>query len=94
LTSISPVHTSPKRTLNTRLAVARDGAGVAHPPTHPASRVHALPPLPYLDADLAPVISSSTVRLHYGKRNAGYIEELNGLIAGTRYADLSIAQTI
>lgn len=78
----------------TRLAVARDGTGVALPPTGPASRVHELPPLPYLDTDLAPVISPSTVRLHYGKHNAGYIEELNGLIAGTRYADLSLAQTI
>jgi Fe-Mn family superoxide dismutase len=80
--------------MSTRLDDAHIDSGVAKPPTRTAARVHALPPLPYLDTDLAPFISSSTVRLHYGKHNAGYVEELNKLVAGTRYADLSLPQTI
>jgi Fe-Mn family superoxide dismutase len=55
---------------------------------------HQLPPLPYAEAALAPHISATTVRLHYGTHNKGYVDALNGRVAGTRFADLSLAQTV
>lgn len=53
---------------------ARAGGGAAY----------ALPPLPYPESALAPVISGRTLRYHHGKHHAGYIDKLNGLIAGDR----------
>ena len=49
-----------------------------------------LPPLPYAEDALAPVISPKTISFHYGKHHAGYIKTLNGLIPGTHYAGLSL----
>jgi Fe-Mn family superoxide dismutase len=60
----------------------------------PATPAHVLPALPYDDAALVPVISAKTVRLHYGQHNQGYIDRLNKLVEGTRFADLSLAQVI
>ena len=60
----------------------------------PANESHTLASLPYPDTALEPYISAATVRLHYGKHNKGYVDELNKLVAGTRFADLSLLQTI
>ena len=49
--------------------------------TNPAT-VH-LPPLPYPEDALAPHISADTVALHYGKHHAGYVANVNRLVAGT-----------
>ena len=49
-----------------------------------------LPPLPYAEDALAPVISPKTISFHYGKHHAGYIKTLNGLIPGTHYEGLSL----
>ncbi len=46
--------------------------------------------LPYAEDALAPVISAQTISFHYGKHHAGYVKTLNGLIAGTKYADLPL----
>ncbi len=46
-----------------------------------------LPPLPYDQAALAPVISANTLSFHYGKHHKTYVETLNKLIAGTEFAD-------
>ena len=43
----------------------------------------ALPPLPYREDALAPVISANTLRLHHGKHHQAYIAKVNELIAGT-----------
>jgi Fe-Mn family superoxide dismutase len=56
--------------------------------------VHVLAPLPYAEDALAPVISAATMRLHYGAHHAGYVRELNRLVAGTRFAELSLVQVI
>jgi Fe-Mn family superoxide dismutase len=40
-----------------------------------------LPPLPYAQRALAPVISVRTVRFHYEKHHKGYVDKLNTLIA-------------
>jgi Fe-Mn family superoxide dismutase len=53
-----------------------------------------LPPLPYADNALEPVISGSTLHFHYGKHHQGYIDNLNKLIAGTEFADLLLERII
>ena len=54
----------------------------------------ALPPLPYAEDALAPVISARTVSFHYGKHQAGYIKALNGLTRGTHYETLSLPDIV
>lgn len=55
---------------------------------------HTLPPLPYsLDA-LVPHISQETLEYHYGKHHATYVKNLNNLIEGTEFADLSLEEVI
>ena len=55
---------------------------------------HALPPLPYAENALEPVISARTVSFHYGKHHQGYVDNLNKLVAGTKFADLSLEQIV
>ena len=56
--------------------------------------VHVLPPLPYANNALAPVISASTIGFHYGKHHKGYVENLNKLVAGTKFAEMTLEKTI
>ncbi|MFO1085430.1 MAG: superoxide dismutase [Reyranellaceae bacterium] len=53
-----------------------------------------LPKLPYAEDALAPVISAQTFSFHYAKHHKAYIDNLNNLIAGTPYADLSMEDII
>ena len=55
---------------------------------------HVLPPLPYADNALDPVISANTIGFHYGKHHKGYVDNLNKLIAGTEFADLPLEKII
>ena len=55
---------------------------------------HVLPPLPYAENALEPVITAKTLSFHYGKHHKGYVDNLNKLIAGTEYADLSLEKII
>ena len=55
---------------------------------------HALPPLPYAENALEPVISARTIGFHYGKHHQGYLDNLNKLVVGTKFADLSLEQII
>lgn len=55
---------------------------------------HVLPPLPYPDNALAPVISAHTITFHYGKHHKGYVDTLNKLVAGTEFADLPLEKII
>ena len=59
-----------------------------------AASPHVLPPLPYADDALAPVISANTMGFHYGKHHKAYVDNLNKLIAGTEYADLSLEKIV
>jgi hypothetical protein len=36
--------------------------------------LHVLPPLPYAENALDPVISANTIGFHYGKHHKGYVE--------------------
>ena len=58
------------------------------------SASHVLPPLPYPDNALDPVISANTLSFHYGKHHKTYIDNLNKLIAGTELEHLSLEEII
>jgi Fe-Mn family superoxide dismutase len=55
---------------------------------------HVLPPLPYPDNALEPVISANTIGFHFGKHHQGYVDTLNKLVAGTEFADLPLVNII
>ncbi len=55
---------------------------------------HKLPPLPYEQDALEPHISAETLEYHYGKHHQTYVTNLNKLIAGTEFADLSLEDII
>lgn len=59
-----------------------------------ASSDHVLPPLPYAENALEPVITAKTLSFHYGKHHKGYVDNLNKLIAGTDYSGLSLEKII
>jgi Fe-Mn family superoxide dismutase len=59
-----------------------------------SASANVLLPLPYADNALDPVISANTVGFHYGKHHKGYFDNLNKLVAGTEFADLSLEQII
>ena len=58
------------------------------------SAPHSLPPLPYAENALDPVISANTLSFHYGKHHRTYVDNLNKLIAGTELADSSLEDII
>src|ERR1700738_3383386 len=53
-----------------------------------------LPPLPYPEDALAPVISSTTIGFHYGKHHRAYVDNLNKAIAGTDLAGKSLEEIV
>lgn len=53
-----------------------------------------LPPLPWGENALEPVISAKTIGFHYGKHHKGYVDKLNQLIKGTDYADMPLEKII
>ena len=59
-----------------------------------SASTNVLPPLPYADNALDPVISANTVGFHYGKHHKGYFDNLNKLVAGTEFADLPLEKII
>ncbi|MBN1237384.1 MAG: superoxide dismutase [Gammaproteobacteria bacterium] len=53
-----------------------------------------LPPLPWSESALSPVISKNTIEFHYGKHHAAYVKNLNGLVAGTDMADMPLEELV
>ncbi len=53
-----------------------------------------LPALPYAMDALAPHISQETLEFHYGKHHNTYVVKLNGLIAGTDFAEKSLEEIV
>lgn len=53
-----------------------------------------LPPLPYALDALSPHISKETLEYHYGKHHNTYVTNLNKLIAGTEFENLSLEAII
>ncbi|MDB6099279.1 MAG: superoxide dismutase [Gammaproteobacteria bacterium] len=54
----------------------------------------ALPPLPFDQGALAPVISANTLSFHYGKHHKNYVDTLNKLIVGTEFADMPLENIV
>jgi len=59
-----------------------------------AATLQVLPPLPYAENALEPVITANTMSFHYGKHHKGYVDNLNKLITGTEYAGQSLEKII
>ena len=59
-----------------------------------ATALHILPPLPYAENALEPVITAKTLSFHYGKHHKGYVDNLNKLISGTEYVGLTLEKII
>lgn len=55
---------------------------------------HVLPKLPYEMNALAPTISQETLEYHYGKHHQAYVTNLNKLIPGTEFENMSLEDTI
>ena len=53
-----------------------------------------LPPLPWADNALDPVISANTISFHYGKHHKTYVDNINKMIAGTEYAEMPLEAII
>jgi superoxide dismutase, Fe-Mn family len=78
----TPVHTDRRELL--RVAAAGAGAlalaGNLAARTEKSPMPHELPPLPYKEDALAPLLSANTLGFHYGKHHKGYVDNLNGLL--------------
>ena len=55
---------------------------------------HILMDLPFKENALEPYISKETLQYHHGKHHAAYINNLNRLIEGTKYAKLNLAEIV
>lgn len=55
---------------------------------------HELPPLPYAIDALAPHISAETLEFHHGKHHKTYVDNLNKLIPGTEFENMSLEDIV
>ena len=55
---------------------------------------HELPDLPYAKDALEPYISAETLDYHHDKHHQAYVTNLNNLIEGTEFADMSLEDII
>jgi len=55
---------------------------------------HKLPELPYEKGGLAPVISAETLEYHHDKHHKAYVDNLNKLIQGTEYENMTLEDII
>jgi superoxide dismutase, Fe-Mn family len=55
---------------------------------------HTLPPLPYAMDALQPHISKETLEFHYGKHHQAYVTNLNNLIKGTEFENMSLEEIV
>jgi Fe-Mn family superoxide dismutase len=73
-------------------------AAAAEPATSPAvaagSAAFTLPPLPYSQEALEPILSARTMSFHYGKHHQAYVDALNKLVVGTPWAAGQSLETI
>ena len=53
-----------------------------------------LPELPYSKEALAPHMSQETLEYHHGKHHNAYVNNLNNLIKGTKYENMSLEEII
>jgi Fe-Mn family superoxide dismutase len=55
---------------------------------------YTLPPLPYAENALEPVISSRTMSFHYGRHHRGYVDTINRMVQGDPLGDLPLEELI
>jgi Fe-Mn family superoxide dismutase len=55
---------------------------------------HTLPPLPYATDALQPHVSKETLEFHHGKHHNAYVTNLNNLIKGTEFENLSLEDIV
>jgi len=55
---------------------------------------YTLPPLPYAQRALAPIISARTVRFHYEKHHKSYVDKLNTLVAEQEVEEVPLVELI
>jgi Fe-Mn family superoxide dismutase len=55
---------------------------------------HKLPDLPFARDALAPYISAETIEYHYGKHHAAYVANLNKLIPGTEFENMTLEEIV
>ncbi len=55
---------------------------------------HTLINLPYAVDALEPVISKETIELHWGKHHRTYVDNLNKLIAGTEFEEMTLEEIV
>ena len=55
---------------------------------------HLMPQLPYSMEALAPMLSKETLEFHYGKHLQAYVDNINKLIEGTPYEEMSLEEVI
>ena len=55
---------------------------------------HTLPSLPFAPDALAPIISAETIEYHYGKHHKTYVDNLNKLIPGTEFENMSLEDIV
>ena len=53
-----------------------------------------LPELPYSRNALEPYMSRETLDFHYAKHHKGYVDKVNALIAGTKFAEESLQELV
>jgi superoxide dismutase, Fe-Mn family len=53
-----------------------------------------LQPLPYSNDALAPAISERTLQFHHGKHHAAYVKNLNDLITGKKFEQMTLEDVI
>lgn len=56
--------------------------------------IHELPALPYAKDALQPHISAETLEYHYGKHHQAYVTNLNNLIKGNEFENMSLEEII
>jgi Fe-Mn family superoxide dismutase len=56
--------------------------------------IHELPKLPYEMNALEPYISKETMEYHYGKHHQTYVTNLNNLIVGTEFENLTLEEIV
>ena len=55
---------------------------------------HELPPLPFANDALEPVISAETIDYHYGKHHQAYVTNLNKLVPGTEFESADLEEIV
>jgi len=64
------------------------------PATAAATGPFTLPPLPWKDDALAPLVSAQTISFHYGKHHKAYVDNLNNLVKGKPFETMSLEDVI